>query len=664
VRIQIKKVNKSKSKLRTKTIRARTATTICFISLFTCVCLAAINTFMHYKTATQGMNTNVVTSANAYSKSIENKIEVYKAKVEAMATDIRITPTTTKEELDAIRADLIKESGFLDVSFATADGHPYDTLNVDITERDYYKAAMSGETYISSPLVRKTDSSIVLYISTKVNNGTGYDGIIFANLSNDVFSQIIQDVSIGEKGYGFIIDKTGTIVAHADNSKVESFTNYISLANDDSSYSDLGNLMTEMLNNQTGIAEVPFEGAEKYIAYLPVGNTDGWVLGVVADKNEMMETYNGGIMLSIIATAIILLISFSYALFFANSIGRPIKRISSEAEKIADGDLNIEFDEEEDFSKCGDEILKLWRSFDRLVQNTKEQALAAEKVASGDLTAEVNIRCENDVLGKNLSELISKLHDVISNIAKASDEVETGSKHISDSSMDLSIGATKQASAIEELTASLEEIATQAKLNANYAYQAKEQSEITKANAEQGNKKIQNTLEAMEEINKSSGNIHKIIKVIEDIAFQTNILALNAAVEAARAGAAGKGFAVVAEEVRNLAQKSGAAASETTNLIESTIKKVEDGVKLAKETAEAFAVIMDEVDKSTEFMNQIAVASNEQAAGIDQINNGISQVSQVVQSNAATSEECAASSEKLSSQAALLREMVWNFKLK
>jgi methyl-accepting chemotaxis protein len=210
----------------------------------------------------------------------------------------------------------------------------------------------------------------------------------------------------------------------------------------------------------------------------------------------------------------------------------------------------------------------------------------------------------------------------------------------------------------------MEEISAQTRQNAQNAGQANGLALSAKSDAEAGNGQMKDMLKAMDEINEESANIYKIIKVIDDIAFQTNILALNAAVEAARAGQHGKGFAVVAEEVRNLAARSANAAKETTALIEGTIKKVEGGTKIANETAGALDKIVNGVTKAAELVGEIAAASTEQAAGITQVNQGIEQVSQVVQTNSATSEESAAASEELSSQAEVLKEMVGKFKLK
>ena len=310
-----------------------------------------------------------------------------------------------------------------------------------------------------------------------------------------------------------------------------------------------------------------------------------------------------------------------------------------------------------------DEVGDLSRKLRDIIIYLRDIDTCIKKVTEGDLTAEVPVCCDDDEIGNSLSRMVTDFHNLVSLIVTAIDQVNSSARLVSDSSQSLAQGASEQASTVEQLTASLSQISEHTRRNVENARQADTLTQTIKANASEGNVQMKNMLKAMDEINLSSANIHNVIKVIEDIAFQTNILALNAAVEAARAGEHGKGFAVVAEEVRNLASKSAEAAKETGVLIEGSIEKVETGTAIANRTAKSLDEIVAQVDRAAEYVNSIATASNEQANRLEQINIGVSQVSQVTQTTAATAQESAAASEELSGQAVQLKEQISIFKI-
>ena len=309
--------------------------------------------------------------------------------------------------------------------------------------------------------------------------------------------------------------------------------------------------------------------------------------------------------------------------------------------------------------------LALNKTINELNTYIVETSKALNQIAYKNLAVKIEQPFLGDFnqLKGSINNIIGNLNGVFYEFSEASDQVATGADQVANSSQMSSQGAMEQASSIEEITASINQLTEQTRENAENALRANNLTVNAKLNASEGETRMSNMMKAMKDIKSSSENIHNIIKVIDDIAFQTNILALNAAVEAARAGEHGKGFAVVAEEVRNLAARSAQAVQETTELIEKSISTVNYGNETAVKTSDALSEIVSEIEKVTELMDDISKASSEQTLALEQINEGVNQISTVTQMNSATAEESASASQQMSSQATVLKEKISEFNL-
>ncbi|WP_268058607.1 methyl-accepting chemotaxis protein [Caproiciproducens galactitolivorans] len=386
------------------------------------------------------------------------------------------------------------------------------------------------------------------------------------------------------------------------------------------------------------------------------------------EGNQLAQQLAKQMQIARIAIISIILLSFIIsvliALRIAKSISKPITEMKEAAQRMADGDLNsqIAIDSKNEIGMLGQAFSQSVSSINMYISDIQRNL---HEVELGNLTVKSQIDYIGDYsnLKKSLEGIIAFFNDTLVSINQASEQVSSGAEQVASGAQALAQGATEQASSVEELSASITEISTHIKDNARHAVSASKNVSDVSDEIEVSNQHMGEMLGAMNRISESSNEIGKIIKTIEDIAFQTNILALNAAVEAARAGAAGKGFAVVADEVRNLASKSAEAAKDTTSLIENSIRQVESGTKIADETAQSLQRVVKSAEVVSETVAKIADATNRQSDAINQVTIGVEQISSVVQTNSATAEESAAASEELSGQAKVLKELVSKFKL-
>jgi methyl-accepting chemotaxis protein len=656
-------MNKFKS-LKTKLIVIITA--IVFLT-------ASLNLFVGIFTSKKSITQNVEsdlrsigqTAEVAISSSLNNiklgvqsiaKLDII-GKFNAPESDMLRILDEQKEVLGYQSLSIVDKTGRIISSNADLNGK-------NILEQEYFKKALAGETYIS-PTTYDVNGNLCIIACTPVSNSNHYIGVVLATLDPQFYADIIRNIVVGKTGNVFILDKEGTIIANIRPELVTSRTNMIENAKTDSKFATAAVVYKNMIAGKSGVEVYSYETGDRICYYAPINNTDGWSYGAVAPIAEMTSTIWYTIAGLSISSVLCIILGIVFALLVANTIANPISLVCRRLELLADGDLKtdtVKVNARDETGILASSLNKTVHSLRNYITDITE---TLHEISQGNMLVQIQGSFEGDFapIKASLVSITESLNSVLSDISQASDQVSSGSEQVSDGAQALAQGATEQASSIQELSATISEISEQVNKNSDHAANANANVKQVRSEIEISNKHMTEMLNAMSQINDSSSEIGKIIKTIEDIAFQTNILALNAAVEAARAGDAGKGFAVVADEVRNLASKSAEAAKNTTTLIGNSIKQVESGTKIANATAKSLLHVVENIKAASDIVEQISQASKQQSVAINQITLGVDQISSVVQTNSATAEESAAASEELSGQAQTMKALVSKFKL-
>ena len=651
-----------------KSIKTKILTITIALLLISLSIVSSIFAIMNYKSTEVTIEKILGETAETAALAVENKLSAIKNVIQELGTLNRLSSTSsTLSEKQKILNSKIKEFGFIVLNTADKNGNIMNSQNV--SSQEFFQKSIKGETYITPPMLKSNGSGTDIVISAPIWKDGLYDteivGVIFGVLKGEYLSEITNQITVGDTGKAYIIDKTGTTIADFNQELVNSMENSIEMAKTDKTLQAMASIEQEALKGKSDFGTVSYDGTTSLLYATPINGSDGWALGLYVDKSEFLaSTYITIIICSLISLAFLVLAIF--VIFkFTNKLTKPIKEMEYAVNEVAKGNYDIEIS-----SNTNDEIGNMAISLEKMIKTTKaiieDTTRELEEISKGNFDIEPSIeyvgvfkRIEDAITGINVY-----LSSTIGEIKTTAEQVSSGSNQVSAGAQALSQGATEQASSIEELSATISDISDQITANAENARYANELSTETEQEVSNGNTLMQEMIAAMDEISNKSNEIGKIIKAIEDIAFQTNILALNAAVEAARAGAAGKGFAVVADEVRNLAQKSAEAVKDTTALIEGSIFAVENGRKIANITANSLTQIVEKTSIVNEKIQNITEASSIQAESIAQVTLGVEQISAVVQLNSATAEESAAASEELSSQASILDELVNKFNVK
>ena len=576
------------------------------------------------------------------------------------------SPDLSVEDKAAILNQKMNEHDFERVFLVDSNG--IDILTgTDFSDRKFFTETMQGNTYVSTPAYSEVTKTVSYAVAAPLwedgNPGTRPVGAVVFTPNGEYLNDIMRSIKVGKGGTAFMLDANGITIADLDSSLV-GVENSVALGDTNPRLRKYSEICKKMVAGEDGTGTYSYGGVTKVVAYSPVPGTEGWSIGVAAVRNEFL----GMFYLSLAFTLVFVIAFTAYGvrtgIQLGNKVVQPITTVVKRLELLAEGDLHTDIPEPE----VNDETAILMNGLAQTIQGLKRIINDIDShladLSEGNFMIEIEGDYKGDFaeISRSFRGIIQSLSTAMRDIDNNAKSVQRGAEDLAGASLQLAEGATDQASAVQELTATIAEISDKISINAQNAEKTRAIVAEMNDRVMESNEHMKNNTAAMDKIRAASDKIAVIIGSIEDVADQTALLALNASIEAARAGEHGKGFGVVATQVGALADQSSEAARNTKDLIQNAILAVEEGIQYANSTADSLITVVENAKTVNDSMKEIAIASDDQAVAASQISEGINQIAEVVESNSATSEESAAASEELSRQADMLKDLVGRFK--
>lgn len=631
-----------------------------------CIILGVITSVLSYISSISAVSETIDNTSAVAANYVAASLNQYVAIAYETGTIARLSdPERTPEEKSDILSVKVREHELNSAYLLDSSGK--DILSgTDFSDRDYFKEAMKGNTYVSTPAYSQVTDQVSFAVAAPLwENGVAGSkavGAIVYVPDGESLNNIMRSIKVGKGGTAFMTDSKGITIADI-NSETVGVEDCLALGDSNPKLKKFSAICQKMVNGEDGTGTYSYGGVTKIVSYSPVPDTAGWSIGVAAVRNEFLGKFYLALGLTVVFVIIFTLLGIQNGIRLGKAVAKPIITSVDRLKLLAAGD----FHSDTPVPETNDETAILMNSLAETIHDLKavvsDISSHLAELADGNFKITINEDYKGDfsLISTSFRDIISSLSAAMKEIDGNAESVQNGSNDLAGASQLLAEGATDQASAIEELTATITDISEKIHINAENAEKAKNTVESMNSRIMESNRQMQQNTEAMTKIKDASNKIAEIISSIEEIADQTNLLALNASIEAARAGEAGKGFAVVATQVGILAEQSSEAARNTNELIQNAISAVDDGTKLAKSAADSLISVVDNAKDVKEAIIVIAEASDNQAEAAAQVTLGITQIAEVVESNSATSEECAASSEELSGQADILKELVGRF---